>query len=81
MPATRDKLLPAVREGLADIAVGNLTVTDERLKLVDFVAPQEKPDVFELLVTGPAPAPCQTPSWPTAKLQAAISIGDRQRLP
>jgi len=54
VPATRDKLLPDVREGLADIAVGNLTVTDERLKLVDFVAPQEKPEVFELLVTGPA---------------------------
>jgi membrane-bound lytic murein transglycosylase MltF len=54
VPATRDRLLPDVSEGLADIAIGNLTVTEERLKLVDFVAPQEKPDVWELLVTGPA---------------------------
>jgi membrane-bound lytic murein transglycosylase MltF len=53
-PATRDKLLPDVRDGLADIAVGNLTVTDERLKQVDFVAPADKADVVELLLTGPA---------------------------
>ena len=36
---TRDELLTDVRDGRADIAVGNLTVTEERLKLVDFVAP------------------------------------------
>ena len=38
-PTTRDVLLTNVAEGLADIAVGNLTVTEERLKLVDLVAP------------------------------------------
>ncbi len=37
VPATRDKLLTDVRDGLADVAIGNLTVTDERLKIVDFV--------------------------------------------
>jgi len=37
--ASRDKLLTDLNQGLADIAVGNLTVTEERLKLVDFVAP------------------------------------------
>ncbi|MBL8529359.1 MAG: lytic transglycosylase F [Burkholderiales bacterium] len=52
--ATRDKLLPDLTEGLADVAVGNLTVTDERLKLVDFVAPDEKLVNVEILVTGPA---------------------------
>ena len=52
--ATRDKLLPDLRHGLADIAVGNLTVTEERLKVVDFVAPDEKIVNVEIVVTGPA---------------------------
>jgi len=52
--ATRDKLLPDVAAGLADIAVGNLTVTEERQKTVDFVAPQAKANVHEVLATGPA---------------------------
>jgi membrane-bound lytic murein transglycosylase MltF len=57
VPATREKLLPDVKEGLADIAVGNLTVTEERQRLVDFAAPEAKSDVTELLVTGPAAPP------------------------
>ena len=52
--ATRDKLLPDLRDGLADIAVGNLTLTEERLKVVDFVAPDEKIVNVEIVVTGPA---------------------------
>ena len=52
-PATRDKLLSDVAGGLADIAVGNLTVTEERLKTVAMVAPQDLPDVREILLTGP----------------------------
>jgi membrane-bound lytic murein transglycosylase MltF len=52
--ATRDKLLSDLNDGLADIAVGNLTVTEERLKVVDFVAPDEKLVNVEILVTGPA---------------------------
>ena len=51
--ATRDKLLPDLRDGLADIAIGNLTVTEERQKLVDFVAPDDLPKVSEIIVTGP----------------------------
>lgn len=39
IPTTRDKLLPEVVKGLGDIAVGNLTVTAERLKTMDFAAP------------------------------------------
>ena len=55
--ASRDKLLSEVASGRADIAVGNLTVTDERLKLVDFsVAEDQKPTV-ELVVTGPKLGP------------------------
>jgi membrane-bound lytic murein transglycosylase MltF len=52
--ATRDKLLADLNEGLADVAVGNLTVTEERLKIVDFIAPDEKFVNVEVLVTGPA---------------------------
>src|SRR5262249_7099636 len=52
-PTTRDVLLKNVAEGLADIAVGNLTVTEERLKLVDFVAPEGVKPVNELVLTGP----------------------------
>ena len=53
-PATRDKLLPDVAGGLADIAIGNLTVTDARLKLVDFVALDEgRRTISEVVVTGP----------------------------
>jgi len=52
--ATRDKLLPDLNDGLADVAVGNLTVTEERLKVVDMVAPDEKVANVEVLVTGPA---------------------------
>jgi membrane-bound lytic murein transglycosylase MltF len=53
-PATRDRLLPDVAEGMADIAIGNITVTDERLQLVDFVARDEgKRAINEVIVTGP----------------------------
>jgi membrane-bound lytic murein transglycosylase MltF len=52
IPTTRDRLLPALAEGLGDIAAGNLTITAERLKLVDFSAPLYT-GVDEILVTGP----------------------------
>jgi ABC-type amino acid transport substrate-binding protein len=40
-PATRDKLLPDLADGLCDVAIGNLTVTEEILKTVDFVPGDE----------------------------------------
>ena len=52
--ATRDKLLSDLGTGLADIAVGNLTVTEKRLKEVDFVAPDDRIVNTEVLATGPA---------------------------
>jgi membrane-bound lytic murein transglycosylase MltF len=53
-PATRDKLLPYVSDGLADVAIGNLTVTEERLKSVDFVPGDEgRKTISEIVVTGP----------------------------
>ena len=61
-PATRDKLLPDLDEGLADVAIGNLTVTDERLKLVDFVPGDEgRRTIDEVVVTGPASPPTRDP--------------------
>jgi len=52
-PTTRDKLLPEVAQGFGDIAVGNLTVTEERRKVVDFASPAEQRGMRELVVTGP----------------------------
>ncbi|HEX6829538.1 MAG TPA: transglycosylase SLT domain-containing protein [Burkholderiales bacterium] len=52
-PTTRDKLLSGVAEGLGDIAAGNLTATPERLKLVDFFAPEDQRPTTEIVVTGP----------------------------
>ena len=56
-PKTRDRLLPDVAAGLADIAVGNLTITPERLEVVDFVPFRNVPPVNEVVVTGKASTP------------------------
>ena len=53
IPTTRDKLLGSLNLGLGDIAVGNLTITEDRKSIVDFVAATEIPSVSEVLVTGP----------------------------
>jgi membrane-bound lytic murein transglycosylase MltF len=50
-PTTRDKLLPDVAQGRGDIAAANLTVTEERLKTVDFASPASLSSVKELVVT------------------------------
>jgi membrane-bound lytic murein transglycosylase MltF len=53
-PATRDKLLPYLGEGLADVSIGNLTVTEERLKEADFIPGDEgRKTINEVVVTGP----------------------------
>jgi ABC-type amino acid transport substrate-binding protein len=44
VPTTRDVLLQNVANGLGDIAAGNLTVTEERKQIIDFIGPpNEKP--------------------------------------
>jgi membrane-bound lytic murein transglycosylase MltF len=60
IPTTRERLLPRLAEGLGDIAAGNLTATEARLKLVDFAAPEDRKAVRELIVTGPASPPLAT---------------------
>jgi membrane-bound lytic murein transglycosylase MltF len=50
IPTRRDRLIPDLVEGRGDLAVGNLTITETRLKSVDFSAPFLK-DVNEVLIT------------------------------
>ncbi|MCZ6876885.1 MAG: lytic transglycosylase F, partial [Acidobacteria bacterium] len=53
IPVRRDELLTGLTEGRGDIAAANLTVTPERLKLVDFTKSVYQ-DVAEIVVTGPS---------------------------
>ena len=59
IPTKRDRLLPALLEGRGDIAAGNLTITPERQKRVDFSDPQLT-GVQEIVVTGPKAPPIQS---------------------
>jgi membrane-bound lytic murein transglycosylase MltF len=58
IPTKRDRLLPALVEGRGDIAAGNLTITPERKRFVDFSAPNLT-DVDEIIVTAPKAPPIQ----------------------
>jgi membrane-bound lytic murein transglycosylase MltF len=49
-PMSRARLLPTVAENRAEIAAGNITVTDERAAQVDFTAPV-RTGVAEVIVT------------------------------
>jgi membrane-bound lytic murein transglycosylase MltF len=59
IPVARDRLLSGLADGLGDIAAGNITITEERAKLVQFGDPFAK-DIKEVLVTGPTAAPIAT---------------------
>jgi membrane-bound lytic murein transglycosylase MltF len=59
VPLARDEFIPALRDGRGDIAMGNLTITQERLKQVDFSNPTVT-DVSEIVVTGPGAPPIAT---------------------
>ncbi len=56
IPTHRDRLLPALAAGYGDLAIGNLTITPERRKSVDFSDPVLD-NVKELVVTGPSAPP------------------------
>ncbi|HEY4298866.1 MAG TPA: transglycosylase SLT domain-containing protein [Paraburkholderia sp.] len=60
IPTTRDKLFTDLPAGLGDISAGNLTVTGEREKIVDFIAPRDRKAVREVIVTGPKAPPIAT---------------------
>lgn len=51
IPTSRDKLIENVEKGLGDIAAGNLTITAERLKHVDFSEDKNQPGIAEVVVT------------------------------
>jgi len=53
IPTSRDRLLSALAEGKGDVAVANLTITEDRLALVDFTIPVLT-GVNEIVVTAPA---------------------------
>ncbi len=53
IPVARDELIPGLVEGRGDLVMGNLTITPERQKLVDFAPPIHR-NVDELIITGPA---------------------------
>ena len=53
LPVPRNQLIPALRQGLGDIVVANLTITPERREQVDFSTPSMS-DVSEILVTSAA---------------------------
>ena len=57
VPTTRDKLLSQLAAGLGDIAAGNLTVTEARRELVDFVVLTDRRPVQELVVVGAKATP------------------------
>jgi len=56
VPVARDELLPGLVAGFGDIAIGNLTITPERLEQVDFTNPVYE-GVSEIVVTGPGSPP------------------------
>jgi membrane-bound lytic murein transglycosylase MltF len=52
IPVSRDELFSALVEGRGDVAIANLTITPDRLKIVDFTDPTYR-NVSEIVVTGP----------------------------
>jgi membrane-bound lytic murein transglycosylase MltF len=72
-PTTRDKLLTNVATGLGDIGAGNLTVTDERRKIVDFYVAPDQVGMSELVLTGP-----KSPAVKTAEDLAGKTVHVRK---
>ena len=59
VPVNRGEMIPGLLEGRGDIAMGNLTITPERLKQVDFTQPFMR-NAVEIAVTGPGSEPIAT---------------------
>ncbi len=80
IPTSRERLLPALAAGYGDIAIGNLTITPEREKLVDFSDPMLE-NVKELVVTGPtAPAISSIDDLSGKEVQVRASSSYRESL-
>ncbi len=59
IPVSRDRLLPALLAGNADLAAGDLTITADRSSMVNFARPMLT-DINEVIVTGPAAPPIES---------------------
>ena len=57
VPTTRDRLLSHLEAGQGDLAAGNLTITEARLKRVDFTPLPLEQSVSEVVLTGPKSPP------------------------
>jgi ABC-type amino acid transport substrate-binding protein len=73
IPTKRDRLLPALVEGLGDIAAGNLTITSVRQKQVDFSAPHLGPLSRPLKPSKTWPERKSTCGHPAATMKASCS--------
>jgi membrane-bound lytic murein transglycosylase MltF len=58
IPTARNDLMPKLIKGVGDIAVGGLTITEGRLKDVDFTEPFAQ-NIPEVVVTGPDSKPLE----------------------
>jgi membrane-bound lytic murein transglycosylase MltF len=59
IPVNRGEMISGLLEGRGDIAMGNLTITPERLKQVDFTQPFMR-NAVEIVITGPGAEPIAT---------------------
>jgi membrane-bound lytic murein transglycosylase MltF len=59
IPVNRGQMIPGLLEGQGDIAMGNLTITPERLKQVDFTQPFMR-NAVEIAISGPGAEPIGT---------------------
>src|SRR5262245_4506521 len=59
IPVSRGEMIPYLLEGRGDIAMGNLTITPERQKQVDFTYPTLR-NAKEIVVSGPGADPVPT---------------------
>ncbi|MEJ2275866.1 MAG: transporter substrate-binding domain-containing protein [Woeseiaceae bacterium] len=59
MPVSRDRVLTGLTEGVADLAVGDLTVTADREERYAFTRPLLR-DINEVVITGPSSPPLET---------------------
>lgn len=79
VPTTRDELLADVVDGLGDIAAGNLTVTEARKQLVDFVAPTDAKPNREIVLGSAKSEPltkAEALSGKTVHVRASSSYHD-----
>jgi membrane-bound lytic murein transglycosylase MltF len=57
IPVSRDEMVPGLVQGRGDLAIGNLTITADRKKQVDFSIPNVR-NVSEIVVSAPGAPAC-----------------------